>query len=491
LERKKIIEIYNQGPDAVVNLVNGIIDAFTKEISDLKETIKKQESRIRSLEDKLSKNSSNSHKPPSSDGLRKKTKRTKSLRKKSRRKQGGQKGHKGTTLEFSDNPDKFEYHQVSTCPDCNISLENEKAVSEESRQVIDIEPIKFKTVEHVIETKHCPCCGKIVNARFPDYMSKKVQYGPEIKSIIVYLSQYQLLPYERISELINDIFGKNISCGTLFNTNKQCYNKLEETEKRIFENLLNAKINHFDETGIRCEANTMWLHTITNELLTYYYCHQKRGGIAMDDIGFLKDYKGIAVHDFFKSYLNYLCEHAFCNAHILRELIFTFERFEQKWAKNLIDLLLEIKTEVEKSKSKGRRRFYLSKIHRYEKKYKKIVNKGLKENPEIIKRTTKRGRIQQTPARNLLLRLYHYRKEILSFMYDFDIPFDNNLAERTLRMTKVQQKISGCFRSIEGARIFCRIRGFISTAKKRSYNILDAIKLSFTSNPLYILYDTI
>jgi len=481
LDREKILEVYKQGPDAVVELVQGLIKSFNEKLEELT-------FRIKHLEDQLAKNSTNSHKPPSSDGLKKKVKKTKTLRKRSGKKPGGQEGHKGKTLQYSNNPDIIIEHKIDSCNKCGNGLKKVKPFGTKKRQVKDIK-IELITTEHIVHVVDCPICNSKNEASFPEGVEKKVQYGSRIKSLMVYLSQYQLIPYLRAAELISDLTGELISPGTIFNTNKNCFNRLEKVELEIVQLLLDSDFAHFDETGMRCESKTQWLHTIATEQLSFFNIHKKRGGVAMDDIGFLKKYNGTAVHDFFKSYLNYLCSHAYCNAHILRELVFTFERFTQKWAKEMSSFLLKIKKRVESSKKKNGLSFNKGTIARFNEEYTKIIKKGLKQNPEIKIRENgkKRGRIKQSFSRNLLLRLKEHRDEVLAFMYDFNIPFDNNEAERTLRMSKVKQKISGCFRSLEGARIFCRIRGFISTAKKRSYNILESIELAFTGDPLLIL----
>jgi len=480
LERKKIIEIYNQGPDAVVDLVNRIIDTFTREISDLKEIIKNQECRIKNLEDRLSKNSSNSSKPPSTDGFKKPVKNS---RKKTNRKSGGQKGHKGHKLEMVSNPDETVRITVDNCKKCGTDLKNKKK-DEKKRQVFDIPPLNIFVTEYIAESIICPCCNELNENKFPDYVNHPVGYGVNFRSLIVYLNQYQFIPYERTVQFVSDIFNHPFSEGTIYNIVKDCYNKLESTEEIIKEKITNEGVVNFDESGGYCDKIRHWFHVASTVALTYFGFHKNRGRKAMDEINILPKFKGKAVHDFYPSYFTYDMEHILCNSHLLRELKFLHEEKNQKWALDLEKLILCIKSDVDKEKENPDKNC-LSKYkqRKYNELFDEIISNGLRKNPKNKGQPGKRGRTAQTTSRNLLERLDEWKASYLAFMTDFSIPFDNNQSERDVRMLKLQQKISGTFRSLKGAEIFCRIRGYISTARKNNIGIFQALKMVFNGNP--------
>jgi len=476
MKREDILSVYKAGPEAVIKLVNSlttIIDELEEQIIELKE-------RVKTLEDRLNKNSHNSSKPPSTDNFVK----PKTQRQKSGRSVGGQKGHPGRTLKMVDDPNYTIIHQVSVCKKCGHSLKEIQADSYERRQVFDLPPIKVEVTEHQAESKICPYCGCLNKATFSKEAQQPVQYGPRLRSIGIYLNQYQLLPYERISELFADLFGHQLSEATLVNTNKTFYEILEPVEEKIKQEVIASAAIHFDETGLYIEGKREWLHVASTEILTFYAAHPKRGHEATDEIGILPKFQGTAVHDFWKPYFRYLCQHALCNAHHLRELTFILEQDKQEWPKEMIDLLLKIKEDVEKKKAIANQLEPLQ-IKSFEEEYDQIIQKGLAENPPLItfNQPKKRGRKKQSKAKNLLDRLKKYRQETLAFMYDFSVPFDNNQAERDIRMMKVQQKISGTFRSSQGAKSFCRIRGYISTVRKNFLSVIDAIQSAFEGNP--------
>ena len=441
--------------------------------------IQKLEARVKELEDQISKNSKNSSKPPSTDVF---FKPPKSLRKKTDRKQGGQKGHLGDTLKMTEHPDQVKSHKVANCERCNKKLHGQLADRIERRQVYDIPPLHIKIIEHQSEVKICSC--GCINKAFPKGVDHPVAYGSNIKSLMVYLQNYQLLPYQRTKELISDLFNHNISKGTLYNTSKSAYNKLEVFENRLKELLTYCVVAGFDETGLRVMSKLLWLHCCSTSEHAYYQVHQKRGSQAMNDIGILPEFKGVAVHDFWKSYYHYQCKHSLCNAHLLRDLIFIKERFKQSWAEDLINLLLKMKSAKQRAIDQGKSSLSKTTLNKYQKQYNLIVQKGFKKNPFKPPKKKTRGRHKKTPARNLLERLENYASDILRFLFDFKVPFDNNFSERDLRMMKVKQKISGCFRSLNGANIFTRIRSFIVTARKQNVNVFDALKNLFMDNSI-------
>jgi transposase len=469
--REEFLELYGQGPEAVF------------------EVIQRLEARIKALEDRLAQNSHNSSKPPSSDGYQKPS--PKSLRKPSDKEPGGQEGHPGHTLQKVQNPHHTEVHPVQECEVCHRDLRDRPASGCQTRQVFDLPPLEMEVTEHQAETKTCPHCGHVNTAAFPKGVDQPVQYGPRIQATSVYLSQYQLLPYERIHEFYRDMFGHSVSPGTLFRFNQTCFESLKFVEAAIKEAVAKAPVAHFDETGFRIEGKRKWLHLASTRTLTYYCPHPKRGQAAMEDIGILPRFQGRAIHDHWAAYFAYACAHGLCNAHHLRELAYIVERFGQPWAQEMIDLLVDTHRKVEET-----REFALElppeDLRRIEQSYSEIIQRGWEANPALPPSalTPKRGRKKQSKPQNLLQRLSKYREETLVFMHDFSVPFDNNQGERDGRMMKVQQKISGCFRSEDGAKYFCRIRGYLSTLGKQGLNVLDALKSVFVGRPMMPALDT-
>jgi transposase len=468
--RDEIRAVYLQGEEAVIALVEGLLAR-----------IEQLEVRVKELENQISKNSRNSSKPPSGDGF---GKRTRSLRGKSERPSGGQTGHRGTTLEWSDEVDRVERHPVSECQWCGTSLEQEPVVEVIVRQVHDLPPLKLEVSEHQAEVKGCPVCGQETQAVFPDFVNHPVQYGPMIKGLMVYLVDGQLLPLERSVELLDEVFGASVSEGTVFNTRAQCFEAIESISTAIATEIQESPVAQFDETGMRVNGKLWWLHVACTNGLTYYFVHPKRGKAAMDEMGILPQFEGKAVHDSWVSYGSYEgCTHYLCNAHHLRELTFIFERYQQPWAFQMMLLLGSIKHEVDVAKANGQGALALEQILEFEQRYQALIEEGLAANPPPPPPDVKpRGRVKQSPPRNLLNRLHQHQSGVLGFMRDFSVPFDNNQAERDLRMMKLKQKISGGFRSAEGAKMFCGIRGYLSTLRKQGIAVLDALVNLFMGN---------
>ena len=453
--------------------INYIIELKTT-IDGLKTTISELQERLKAFECQINKSSRNSSKPPSTDGYKKVTK----TRQKTDKPQGGQKGHPGNTLKFVDNPDHTFTHHICQCKKCHASLENVQADSYERRQIFEIPPIKAEITEHKAARTICPHCGTLNKAVFPDHVPHSIQYGPQLKATCIYLSQYQLLPYERLQQFCKDVFDLNISQGTLYNFNLECYELLADAEEAIKQQIISSPVVHFDETGIRINGKTQWLHVACTDKLTFYAVDPKRGYDAMLKINILPQFYGIAVHDFWASYFKFKnCFHALCNAHHQRELIGICENDEQVWSQDMINLLLEIKKTVEEKKV-AYDQIEPEQIEYFEEKYDLVIIKGLDEIPPLLieEQPGKKGRKKQSKAKNLIDRLDKYRKLALTFMYDFRVPYDNNQGERDLRMAKIQQKISGNFRSKLGADISFRIRGNISTARKNGLSAIIAIR---------------
>jgi transposase len=468
----EIRAVYARGESAVIELVIGLVEQNTR-----------LEARLTELEGIVKKNSSNSSKPPSGDGFGKKTK---SLRIKGQKNTGGQIDHQGTTLEWSSQVDEVVLHQVEQCNGCGADLKTEPVGAVYARQVYDIPPTELVVTEHQAQVKICPHCRTENQAEFPAFVTNVVQYGARLKSMMVYLMEGQLLPSARTCEILRDLVGVNISEGTLFNTRSQCFERLAVNEQANRAEIVASDVVHFDETGMRVAGKLWWLHVACTDGLTYYFVHSKRGREAIDEMEILPNFEGKAIHDGWKSYQDYQCEHYLCNAHHLRELTFIWEQYQQPWALNMSILLGSVKSAVDEARTTPKQ-LATEVIAAFEARYQKILAQGFDANPPPPPPTNHRrktgGRLKQSPARNLLNRLQTHQASVLGFMHNFDIPFDNNQAERDIRMVKLKQKISGTFRSESGARMFCRIRGYISTLRKQGLNILDAFISLFSSHP--------
>lgn len=464
---------YREGEEAVVAFIQGLCS----EIEALKQE-------VQSLKDQVSKNSRNSGKPPASDGWNKP--RTSSLRKKGAKNPGGQKGHKGHTLSAVDKPEQTIVHGVETCDQCAAELNVVPVVDVEKRQVFDIPPLHIEVTEHQAQIKACPGCGACVKGVFPEGVTQPTQYGNRIKALAVYLNQYHFIPLERTGEIFEDLFGHGLSNATLLQVTAHLYKHLEPVDEHIKQSLINADVLNVDESSLSVAGKNHWMHVAATDRLTHYGVHEKRGQKATDAIGVLPNFEGRAMHDHWKPYFGYEdCQHALCNAHHLRELKFVKEQYQQGWAEEMTDLLMNIKHTVDQAREKIDH-LPEKKIKAFENRYDQILRQGFKANPPPIQKEgvkKKRGRPKQSPPKNFLDRLEKYKGEVLAFMYDFCVPFDNNQAERDIRMVKVKQKVSGCFRTQDGADIFCRIRSYISTAKKNSIRVIDAIQGAFNHTP--------
>ncbi len=475
---QEIRKVYREGEDAVVQL----IQSLSADIKTLCDVMRQQQELIEKLQGQIAKNSSNSGKPPSTDGLGKK--RTTSLRKKGARPSGGQKGHKGKTLKQVEDPNHTVVHKACKCTHCQASLDNVPVMEYEKRQVFDIPAIHIEVTEHKAEIKFCPRCGKANKGVFPDQVTQPVQYGDNVKSHVVYFNNYHHIPVARTGEIFEDVFGHRISEAVIINSSNEGATAVAPSTEATKEQLKQADVAHFDESGLRVKGKLHWLHVASNDTLTYYEVHKKRGQAAMDDIGILPEFQGTAIHDHWKSYFAYGdCDHGLCNAHHLRELKFIHEQHKQEWAKEMSDLLVKANKEVNSAKAAGSECLEASRIHFFESTYDQIVKKGLEANPPPEKKPGKKGKVKQTPPKNLLDRLKSHKNDVLRFMHNFSVPFDNNQGERDVRMIKVKQKVSGTFRTDYGADTFCRIRGYISTVRKNGCNVINAIKNAFAGFP--------
>jgi transposase len=480
---ENIRAVYRQGAEAVV-----------KAFQELSEMVVTLTTRVTELEDQLSKNSSNSGKPPSSDGYEKPA--PKSRRKRSGKKSGGQAGHSGHTLEMVAKPDKVEAYPVNCCTHCHTSLKKEKAIRIERRQVFDLPEIHLEVKEHQAEVKRCPKCGQTTTASFPSEVSQPTQYGKKIKSQMAYFHEYQLLPLKRTQETLKDLYDQSVGAGTIVSACKELATKVKPANQAIKKHLTyHELVVCFDETGLRIKGALHWLHVTCTRLLTYYEVHnivpmpfrEKRGKKAMDAIGILPNFTGRAIHDGLPAYFQYpQLQHGLCNEHHSRELDFLEERHPQKWVTELSNLMLEIKAAVDTAKEKSKTKLSPKTLADFSTQYAPLLTQGFKKNPPPKTEVpAKPGRPKQSIAKNLLDRLLDHKEAVLAFMYDFKVPFDNNQAERDTRSgrMKVKQKISGCFRSDHGSETFCAIRGYISTARKNDQPVLDVLHAAFEGHP--------
>lgn len=369
-----------------------------------------------------------------------------------------------------------------TTSSCGRKISEAKERWHERRQVFDLPPVKVEVTEYRGEHVRCEC-GREHKAEFPEGVNGVVSYGSRIQALALYLLEYQLLPLERTQECLRDLLGIKISQGTLENIGRRAYEGLEATEAQIKRAILASPVAHGDETGISIGGKNHWLHSCSTEFYTYYGCHDKRGKEAMDEMGIWPNYRGRLISDYWKAYFRYGCEHGLCNVHHLREFKFLEEECGQHWAGEMAKLLIRMKYTVERAKAQGRDRLSEATYSRYEQHYKAILRRGYRANPYdvVYRKPGQRGKQKQTPALNMLDRLTSHQEEVLAFLYDFNVPFDNNLAERDIRMTKVKQKISGCFRSVFGAQVFCRVRSYISTLKKQNLAVFEYLMKIFAA----------
>ncbi len=432
--------------------------------------------RIAELERRLGLDSSNSGKPPSSDGL-KKPARVNSLRERSGKKPGGQKGHKGETLRQVADPDEVIDHYPPACAVCGTGLAPETSVGHSARQVFDLpEPQPLVVIEHRAHDCRCAACGAKTRAPFPDGINAPVQYGATITAFVIYLLHYQLLPEDRLVELLADLFGVKLAAATIARMSRTCAERLSGFAETVRDLVAGAAVKHMDETGFRIGGKTQWLHVASTALLTFYRVSAKRGSL-------LANVAGIVVHDHWKPYYTMPgVLHALCNAHHLRELKALVEIEKEDWARKMQRLLRRACHAANLARERGvplKPRL----IRCFERCYDALLAEGLAfhEAQAPLARAAikgggkRRGRAPRRTGHNLLLRLATRKEDVLRFLHDPAVPFSNNQAERDGRMMKLRQKISGGFRSLEGAIDFALIRSFISTAKKQGWNIIDAL----------------
>lgn len=443
--------------------------------------------KIAELERRLGLDSHNSSKPPSSDGLKKKaTIRTKSLREKGKRPSGGQLGHQGQTLEQVLQPDNVVEHPTpclcSSCG-CDVSqIEVEKIIK---RQVFDLPCPRIIVTEHRVAVKECPKCKVHIQGSFPESVKAPVQYGARIKAVVAYLHHQHFIPEDRLSEVLLDLFGCRITPGTIANITKALTKIIEPVITEIVREVKASPVKHLDETGFRIGGQTNWLHVVSSETLSWYRVASRR-----KDIEVLAQIKGVVVHDHWNPYDQILdVNHALCNAHHLRELKALEEIEQESWAKSMKKVLL-LACNYKHRYPKGIPQNIVARLSQL---YEQILKRGqdYHQFQPPLTRKGNRGRVKRRVGHNLLLRFQNYKRDVLRFLTEPDVPFTNNQAERDLRMMKCKQKISGGFRSFDFAVSFANIRSFLSTASKRGLNLLEVItdalqgnlSVFFSSNP--------
>ena len=541
LTRQQLYEVYDEGPEATLDLIENLlghlaeverhvgyrqqscIDALSAKVKQLTARVERLKAklwqheslncrltrRLQELQEELGRraagaqeqrrDSHNSSLPSALDLPGAKAanavRRTRSLRRRTGRRVGGQSGHRGATLLRVGRPDRVITHAPQACRRCSAPLSGGAVTAVERRQVFDLPPVRIEVTEHRVETRRCAGCGERTKAEFPRGVRAPVQYGDGVRARATYLHKYQLLPFARTSAALRDLFGCSISPGTLHTTRGRCSGQLIGAEERLKAALRQAEVIGADETGLRVGGRGGWIHVARTERLTHYGYDARRGRAATDALGILPEFKGTCVRDGWYAYDEYRqCRHSLCNAHLLRELTYVEEVSpdQRQWVEPFIKLLLEIKAAAERARDASLGQLGEEMQAKFTKRYDRLVRRAERINPPPVKEKADpalpkfkvaRGK-RRSPVRPLITRLRARREEVLRFMTDLTVPFDNNGSERDIRMVKLQQKIGGCFRTPEGAAAFCRIRSYLSTARKQGHDILTALERAFRGKPL-------
>jgi transposase len=442
--------------------------------------------RIEELERRLGKDSHNSSKPPSSDALGRGPRQN---HKKSEKRPGGQPGHEGYTLVQGEQPDRVIEHHPQQCSTCHQDLQEVAGSVKERRQVHDLPELRLEIEEHQVVEVCCPTCGSWNRGSFPASVRASAQYGPRVQALSVYLSQFQLLSMERVCETLADLCGCELSEGSLVTWIEQAARCLGPTQERIKTLLTHSHRLHADETGMRIKGLLHWMHVAATPFLTLYQWHRKRGQEAMQEIQIWPVFEGRAIHDRWASYDQFACQHSLCGAHLIRDCLAIAEQERQRWGQQMADLLLLMNQTAHQYRARGAERLPQAERDELVARYFSLLASGFaaeRAQAPPPSRLKKQGRPKQSPSKNLLDALLHRAEEVLAFLDDLTIPFTNNLAERDLRMVKVQQKISGTFRSTDGATAFCAIRSYLSTMRKQGRSMLGALTAVFLGTPFPI-----
>ena len=467
-KKKALIKLMKADPEKVADM-----------ILDLMDQVKMLTQRVSELEQKLALNSKNSSKPPSSDNHKPKPK---SLRKKSGLKSGGQKGHKGKSLDFCEQPNNIIEYRLNYCPKTGEQLDENNVVKIIERQVFDLPETGLIIDQHNIY-QYKNSLGELLTAPAPKGVISRTQYGKNFYRWLVYLSDYQFIPLNRIRQMCVDLFGYSVSEDTILKARQHCYENLESFEAWVKEALVESEVIHADETGFKVNTQTHWMHTACNARYTYLSVQAKRGYTAIKEMNILERFHGYLVHDCWSTYFKLTdCIHVLCNPHLLRELVFSHEELKQDWAMRMITFIEEAylyRKNFSEEQRKQNRKYW-------EAEYRRIIAEGFIENTDAnqpLCTKGKRGRKKKNKARNLLERMDIHQDKILAFLWHDQIPFSNNQAEQDVRMVKLKQKISGGFRKTQSAEVFARIRSFISTASKNNIHAWNALGNAFNGNP--------
>jgi transposase len=444
-------------------------------IAEQAATIADLQARLSDLEQRLRRNPRNSSMPPSAEGFAKPPAPNRAARRAAKRRPGKQPGSEGNHLAQVDNPDVVLLHAPNLCEGCGADLSTAEVLSTERRQVFDLPVVRAVVTEHQIERRRCSC-GFETKATAPREATAPACYGAGVRSLACYLAVYQHLPYDRMAKLFADTFSIEVSTGALVQMVADAGQGLSGFTDAVRDQLQRSGSVHFDETGGRVAGSLHFVHVASNALLTLLDCHKRRGNVAMDEIGVIGAMSGICVHDGWTPYASYTnATHALCNAHHLRELEFVTTECSQAWAAEMAALLLEMKAAVARARARDQSSLDPRLLGRYLARYDAIVTTGVHSNPPPT-RTGKAGRPARTKPANLARRLDVQRDDVLRFALDFRAPFDNNQAERDIRMVKLQQKISGSWRTLTGARNYCALRSYISTIRKHNYDVLSGLR---------------
>jgi transposase len=486
ITREAILAVYGQGPEAVVTLVETLVAR-----------INALEARVTALEAAQAKDSHNSGKPPSSDSTRA-GRAPQSLRGKSGKPPGGQPGHPGTTLALRARPDRVALHAPAACAGCGHAFAAEApavAVAGERRQVFELPPVVLVCTEHRLAERACPRCGACTRGRFPPEARATVQYGPGLLALGLYLTTQHLLPVARAAEVLAALTGQRLSPATLLAAEGRCATTLAPVTARILTGLARSAVVHLDETAFYVvegagSAARWWLHVTCTRALTHYTPHPKRGTEAHAAVGLLPTYGGTAVHDGYASYGTHTgCRHALCGVHLLRELTFLAEEgppATRHWAAAFKRALQVMKRGADRARAAGAAALDRVTLGRYRRRYAALLAQGEAAEPPPTRpaaRRDGRGRLTRSPGAQLLHRLRRDRDAVLRFLADLAVPFDNSQAERDVRMMRVEQKISGGFRTPVGAATFCTLRGYLSTARKQDQHALTVLCDALLGHP--------
>ena len=471
-ELPDLTQLSHSEKDELIRLLWSMLQSQGKQIAAL-------QAQVADLQSRLNKNSRNSSKPPSSDALNKPA--PKSLRVAGQNPTGGQKGHPGSTLRQASQPDTIIVHGVpDQCQTCQRKLPF--AYVSETRQVFDLPVLQFEVTEHHAMQAIC-ACGHVHTAEFPAGVNTTVQYGPRAQAAMVHLNQNHAVSVQRTAALMEDLFGLSVSQATVIKAAVASAEILQPTVDAIGQGAVNADVLHADETGLRVAKTLHWLHVLATDTLTWMGCHPKRGTDAFESLALLQQFQGVLVHDGWMPYKALQCQHALCNAHHLRELTYLLEEQGQAWAGDMIELLTHANHLDNVNCADGQSpnynsRKYQADVRELRDLYEAILAQAQTENP-IAPSTGKRGRPKQSKATNLIGRLRDYTDDVWRFMTEPDVPFTNNLAEQTVRMPKVKQKVSGCFRTPQGAAAYCVIRSYCATMHKQGVNVFESLVAAF------------